>query len=389
MAHHRLFQKNAVDAAAASSQDRVEILSSNSQRLKAEVDKTEVAKNQAALGTFSQQQNKEYTGDLKRLSADLEGVSSAQTTLGNAEMLTKDAAETAGAVGEAQACRLEEAPPAILEQAEVEKNQVKSQVMSKSDILNLIADYFLTEASKPDKEAQKEQFERIAGVLKKDAAKASGAASSAAGAAVAAVAPPAESLLALMMAHEAETGTMHMVPPAIPEVATLTSRIKTIEQEIKGYVEKIFKRKDLDPAETAAAHEAMKKKKMFEQQRDHLLGTQQHSMTEDDLAAEFARMEEDLSDHGFLQNHLAEVNFLEHEVEHLKTKLAVSEQAESERSWQVNFLRHEVEHLKTQLRESQEQCANACAAAEAWRQEVWQWQQWYNCQQISRERYLM
>jgi len=77
-------------AATTELQDRVEILLSKSQRLKAEVEKTEdeVAKNQAALDTATalrQQQNKEYTSDLKRLNADLEGVSSAQTTLGNAE----------------------------------------------------------------------------------------------------------------------------------------------------------------------------------------------------------------------------------------------------------------------------------------------------------------
>lgn len=71
-------------------QDRVEILLSKSQRLKAEVEKTEdeVAKNQAALDTATalrEQQNKEYVDDLERLDANLQGVATAQTALSPAE----------------------------------------------------------------------------------------------------------------------------------------------------------------------------------------------------------------------------------------------------------------------------------------------------------------
>lgn len=71
-------------------QDRVEILLSKSQRLKAEVEKTEdeVAKNQAALDTATalrEQQNKEYVDDLERLDANLQGVNTAQTALSPAE----------------------------------------------------------------------------------------------------------------------------------------------------------------------------------------------------------------------------------------------------------------------------------------------------------------
>eukprot|EP00435_Cladocopium_sp_Y103_P027154 s179_g6.t1 len=71
-------------------QDRVEILLSKSQRLKAEVEKTEdeVAKNQAALDTATalrEQQNKEYVDDLERLDSNLQGVNTAQTALSPAE----------------------------------------------------------------------------------------------------------------------------------------------------------------------------------------------------------------------------------------------------------------------------------------------------------------
>jgi len=96
-------------------------------------------------------------------------------------------------------------------------NDVKSQVMSKSDKLNQMAENFLTEASKPGNEAQKAQFESIAGMLKKDAAKASGEVSSAAGAAVAAVAPP-------VAAPAAETKTVTDNPAASPLAPKVTDK---------------------------------------------------------------------------------------------------------------------------------------------------------------------